>query len=102
LPGIVRRVGNHNTNGRSLLTIDAFRVFRAEANFHILLLVFFFPRVIRHLAIDRLKCIHQADAIKRFVFPGGLGVGVLDVHRGDVIRQQHDFIAVQFASVFMR
>ena len=58
--------------------------------------------VIRHFAIYRLERVHKADALKRFIFAGGLVVGVLNVHRGDVIRQQHDFIAVQLVRVFVR
>ena len=33
--------------------------------------------------------------------PVALQVGVLDVHAGDVVGQQHDFIAVQFVGVFV-
>ena len=49
-----------------------------------------------------LKGVHEADASNGFVVAGLLEVGVLDVHGGDVVGQQHHFVAVQFVPVLVR
>ena len=54
------------------------------------------------LLLGRFKRVHETDALERLVAAGGLPEGVLDVHRGDVIGQEHHFVAVQFLAVLVR
>ena len=49
----------------------------------------------------QLERIHQTDSRKCAVFTDSLEIRVLDVHAGDVVGQQHDFVAVQFVFVFV-
>ena len=52
--------------------------------------------------LGRLKGIDEANALERLVASGRLPKGVLDVHRGDVVGQEHQFIAVQLLAILVR
>ena len=54
------------------------------------------------VVIDGLEGVHKADALEGLVFAGGFVEGVLDVHGGDVVGQEHDFVAVEFVGVLVR
>ncbi|MPM91707.1 hypothetical protein SDC9_138839 [bioreactor metagenome] len=53
-----------------------------------------------HLFID-IKGIHQADALKGGIRTGKIHVGMFDVHRSDVVRQEHHFITMQLIGIFV-
>lgn len=90
LSGVVRRIGNHDADGRFFLSADAFGILLVEEAEFIL------------IGFRSLKCVHQTNAFKRFILSSGLVISVLDVHRGDVIREQHDFVAMQFVRELVR
>ena len=50
---------------------------------------------------EGIKRVAKADVLKRFVSPHFLVIGVLNVHRGDVVRQQHYLIAMQFTLILL-
>ena len=50
----------------------------------------------------RLEGVHEANTLECLVGAGRLPEGVLDVHRGDVVWQEHQFVAVQFLAVLVR
>ena len=51
--------------------------------------------------LGSLERVDEANSLERFVSPGRLPKGVLDVHRGDVVGQKHQFVAVQFLAILM-
>ena len=48
-----------------------------------------------------VECIHEANTAERLIFADLFKILMLNIHRGDVIRQQHYFVAVEFVPVFM-
>src|SRR5581483_8322240 len=53
------------------------------------------------MRFGKLKRIHKANAFKWFIASCRFKMLMLDVHRSDVVRQQHDFIAMQFVLVLV-
>ena len=79
-----------DTDGRAFLPVNTGGVFLVKkAQFGLLL-------------FRRLKRIHKTDALKGLILPSCFPVGVLDVHRGHVVRQKHDFVAVEFLRELVR
>ena len=94
LTRIVRRISDDDEHGGVLLLCHPLRIFRGEEG-EVSGLV---RRVHEPEGIER---IHEADVLKRFVSPHFLVIGVLNVHRGNVVRQKHHFVAVEFALIFL-
>ena len=90
LPRVIRRIAENHEDRRGLLGFHPLRVFRRH---EIELLL---------LRVCQLERVHEADAGKRRVAAGARVIFVFDVHGRDVIRQQHDLVAVEFAGVFRR
>ncbi len=88
LPSVIGRVANNHEDARILLPFDSNRIG--------------FSKQVHLFRFRRLECIHKTDALECLVFPGRLVILVLDVHAGDVIRQQHDFVGVQLVREFVR
>ena len=89
LPRVVWRITNNHENRRLLLPLDALGIFRGHEAERCL------------LRLGQLERIHQANPRKRPVLISTVEVRVLDVQTGNVIRQQHDFVAVQLVLVFV-
>ena len=53
------------------------------------------------LRFREFKSVSEADALEGLVLAGLLLVLVLDVHAGDVVGQEHDFVAVEFVFVLV-
>ena len=51
---------------------------------------------------DIIQRIDETQIGKFRILPGDRGIGRFDVQIGDVIRQDRDFIGVQFVLVFVR
>ena len=54
------------------------------------------------LAFDEFEGVGEADAFEGLVFAGAFVVGVFDVEGGDVVGQQHDFVAEEVVRIFVR
>ena len=50
---------------------------------------------------EGIERVDKADVLKRFVSSHLLVIGVLNVHRGDIIGQKHYLVAVELAFVFL-
>ena len=53
------------------------------------------------LSFEELERIYHTDSRKRLILARSLEVGMLDVHAGDVMGEQHDFVTVQLVFVFV-
>ncbi len=89
LPGIIRWIADDDEKIRSFLPGDAMYILRNRKSKTVL------------ATFRQFKSIDQANAFKGLIFTGHLIIGVFNIHAGDVVRQQHDFIAMQFFRVFV-
>ena len=92
LPHGIRRVSDHHLDGRALLGAGARAVHRENVLAEILLAG----------ALRKLETVREANPFERRKFRGTarVVVGVLDVHARDVVGEQHDFVRLDFLSVF--
>jgi hypothetical protein len=87
LPRIVGWVADDNENRRVYLFPDALGIF---FNKHAICLPTANQRYLQN-RFPEMACIHLCFII-----------GMLDIHRGDVIWQKHHFVAMQFIGILMR
>jgi hypothetical protein len=87
LTSVVRRIAENNEYGGFFLLFNSFEILLHKKG------------TIR-LAFGQLEGVHQAEACKGFIMAGEVVILVLEVHGGDVVRQEHDFVGVEFAGVF--
>ena len=84
------RVADDNTDVEVELSFDSFIIAWEER------------RVPPVACFGCLECVGERDTLKRTVLTGNLGVSRLDIHGGDVVRQQHDFVGVQFGCILSK
>src|SRR5439155_10574993 len=92
LAGIVWRVGNHHPNRSLLLPLHPGCIGLVKEDLLEIALAFF----------DCLKRIYKADTLERFVLTRSFEKLMFDIHGSDIVGEQHDLIAVQFVTVFVR
>src|SRR5207237_5278813 len=85
---VVWRISNHHHNLRVFLALDAFGVLLHEHGYL--------------SAFSQFESISKTGALKRLILAHPRVVFVLNIKRGDIIRQQHDLVAeeVMFILVF--
>ena len=87
LPHVIGRVADNDRDGALLALADALRVLLAEHR--------------QLLRLGQVQRVGEADAVEGLILAHDLVVGVFDVQRGDVVRQQHDLVGEQLVLVLV-